>query len=95
MTQSILGGFARVVPRPARMAMIYQSHRQPLQALGALREALHIYDRDPTLFIAAADAAITCRAGRGLPTHCSRRRISCASIARVPPHAGARRALAR
>jgi hypothetical protein len=59
VTQSILEDSPESYRGPARMAMIYQSHRQPLQALGALREATHIYDRDPTLFIAAADAAIT------------------------------------
>jgi hypothetical protein len=59
VTQSILEDSPKSYRGPARMAMIYQSHRQPLQALGALREASHIYDRDPTLFIAAADAAIT------------------------------------
>ena len=59
VTQSILEDSPESYRGPARMAMIYQSHRQPLQALGALREAAHIYDRDPTLFIAAADAAIT------------------------------------
>ena len=41
------------------MSAIYQSHRQPAQALSALRQAAQIYDRDPTLFFAAADAAIT------------------------------------
>jgi len=59
VTKSILEDSPDSYRGPARMAMIYQSHRQPLQALGALREAAHIYDRDPTLFIAAADAAIT------------------------------------
>ena len=59
VTQSILEDSPESYRGPARMAMIYQSHRQPLQALGALREATRIYDRDPTLYIAAADAAIT------------------------------------
>jgi len=59
VTQSILEDSPESYRGPARMAMIYQSHRQPLQALGALREAAQIYNRDPTLFIAAADAAIT------------------------------------
>ena len=59
VTQSILEDSPESYRGPARMAMIYQSHRQPTQALGALREAARIYDRDPTLFIAAADAAIT------------------------------------
>ena len=59
VTQSILEDSPESYRGPARMAMIYQSHRQPTQALGALREASRIYDRDPTVFIAAADAAIT------------------------------------
>jgi protein O-mannosyl-transferase len=59
VTQSILEDSPDSYRGPARMAMIYQSHRQPTQALGALREAARIYDRDPTVFIAAADAAIT------------------------------------
>ena len=59
VTQSILEDSPNSYRGPARMAAIYQSHRQPAQALGALREAAKIYDRDPTLFVAAADAAIT------------------------------------
>jgi nicotinic acid mononucleotide adenylyltransferase len=41
------------------MAALYQSHRQPDRALAALRTAARIYDGDPTLFIAGADAALT------------------------------------
>ena len=59
VTQSILEDSPESYRGPARMAMIYQSRRQPMRALGALQEASRIYDRDPTLFIAAADAAIT------------------------------------
>src|SRR6266540_3739054 len=59
VTQSILEDSPNSYRGPARMAAIYQSHRQPAQALGALREAAQIYDRDPSLFIAAADAAFT------------------------------------
>jgi hypothetical protein len=59
VTQSILADSPQSYRGPARMAVIYQSHRQPARALAALREASHIFDRDPTLFIAAADAAIT------------------------------------
>ncbi len=59
VTQSILEDSPNSYRGPARMAAIYQSHRQPAQALGALREAAKIYDRDPTLFVAAADAEIT------------------------------------
>jgi len=59
VTQSILEDSPQSYRGPARMGAIYQSHRQPAQALGALREAAKIYDRDPTLFVAAADAEIT------------------------------------
>jgi protein O-mannosyl-transferase len=59
VTQSILVDSPDSYRGPARMAAIYQSHRQPAQALAALRQAAQIYDRDPTLFVAAADAAIT------------------------------------
>jgi hypothetical protein len=59
VTQSILTDSPDSYRGPARMAAIYQSHRQPARALRALQQASQIYDRDPTLFIAAADAAIT------------------------------------
>ncbi len=59
VTQSILTDSPQSYRGPARMAAIYQSHRQPAQALRALQDASKIYDRDPTLFITAADAAIT------------------------------------
>jgi protein O-mannosyl-transferase len=59
VTRSILDDSPNSYRGPARMAAIYQSHRQPLQALRALQQASQIYDRDPTLFVAAADAAIT------------------------------------
>ena len=59
VTQSILEDSPDSYRGPARMAAIYQSHRQPAQALAALREAAKIYDRDPSLFVAAADAALT------------------------------------
>lgn len=59
VTQSILEDSPESYRGPARMGAIYQSHRQPAQALGALREAAKIYDRDPSLFVAGADAAIT------------------------------------
>ena len=41
------------------MAAVYQNHRQPARALVTLREATRIYDKDPTLFVAGADAALT------------------------------------
>src|SRR2546428_473516 len=43
---------------PARMAGIYQSHREPDRALAALPIAARSYDRHPTLFIAGAGAAV-------------------------------------
>ena len=59
VTQSILEDSPDSYRGPARMAAIYQSHRQPERALAALRIAVRTYDRDPTLFIAGADAAFT------------------------------------
>lgn len=59
VTQGILEDSPDSYRGPARMAVLYQSHRQPARALGALREAMKIYDRDPTLYIAGADAALT------------------------------------
>ena len=59
VTRSILEDSPDSYRGPARMAAIYQSHRQPAQALRALQEASRVYNRDPTLFVAAADAAMT------------------------------------
>ena len=59
VTQSILADSPESYRGPARMAGLYQSHRQPDRALAALQIAARTYDRDPTLFIAGADAAFT------------------------------------
>jgi hypothetical protein len=59
VTQSILEDSPNSYRGPARSAAIFQSHRQPERALAALRNAAQTYDRDPTLFIAGADAAFT------------------------------------
>ncbi|HEV8508838.1 MAG TPA: hypothetical protein VGQ48_00135 [Gemmatimonadales bacterium] len=59
VTHSILEDSPDSYRGPARMAVLYQSHREPERALAALRIAARTYDRDPTLFIAAADAAFT------------------------------------
>jgi hypothetical protein len=59
VTMSILEDSPRSYRGHARVAAIYQSHRQPERALAELRTAMRTYDRDPTLFIAAADAAFT------------------------------------
>ncbi len=59
VTQSILIDSPESYRGPVRMAGIYQSHREPDRALAALQVAARTYDRDPTLFIAGADAAFT------------------------------------
>jgi protein O-mannosyl-transferase len=59
VTVSILEDSPESYRGPARMSAVYQSHRQPARALAALQDAARIYDRDPTLFIAGADAALT------------------------------------
>lgn len=59
VTASILDDSPNSYRGPARMSAIYLSHRQPERALVALDSAIHIYDRDPTLFVAGADAALT------------------------------------
>jgi hypothetical protein len=59
VTRSILDDSPESYRGPARMAALYQSSRQPERAFAALRTAIRIYDRDPTLFIAGADAALT------------------------------------
>ncbi len=59
VTKSILVDSPDSYRGPARMAGIYQSHREPDRALAALQIAARTYDRDPTLFIAGADVAFT------------------------------------
>ncbi|HLZ45708.1 MAG TPA: hypothetical protein VKQ05_08520 [Gemmatimonadales bacterium] len=59
VTESILSDSPASYRGPARAAAMFQSHRQPARALAMLRQATAIYDRDPTLFIAGADAALT------------------------------------
>jgi hypothetical protein len=59
VTLSILEDSPNSYRGPARMSALYQSHRQPDRALAAIRNATQVFDRDPTLFIAGADAAFT------------------------------------
>jgi protein O-mannosyl-transferase len=42
---------------PARSASLFQSAGQPGKALAGFQTAIQIYDRDPSLFVGAADAA--------------------------------------
>lgn len=59
VTASILDDSPNSYRGYARMAAVYQNHRQPARALATLREATRIYDKDPSLFVAGADAALT------------------------------------
>lgn len=59
VTLSILEDSPDSYRGPARMGALYLSHRQPDRALAAMRAAIAIFDRDPTLFVAGADAAFT------------------------------------
>lgn len=59
VTESIFKDSPRSYRGLARAAAVFQSHRQPARALEILRHATAIYDRDPTLFVAGADAALT------------------------------------
>jgi hypothetical protein len=57
VTLSMLDDSPRSYRGPARMGAIYQSRRQPERALEAFNVAARTFARDPTLFVAAADAA--------------------------------------
>jgi hypothetical protein len=59
VTLSILEDSRDSYRGPARMAALYQSHRDPERALAAIRVATRTFDRDPSLYIAGADAAFT------------------------------------
>jgi hypothetical protein len=59
VTLSILDDSPDSYRGPARMGALYLSHREPERALAAIRVALRTFDRDPTLYVAGADAAFT------------------------------------
>ncbi|HXM39120.1 MAG TPA: hypothetical protein VN908_10745 [Gemmatimonadales bacterium] len=59
VTLSILDDSPNSYRGPARMAALYQSHRDPERALAAVRIATRTFDRDPSLYVAGADAAFT------------------------------------
>jgi protein O-mannosyl-transferase len=59
VTFSILSDSPNSYRGPARMAALYQSHREPQRALAAIRIATRTFDRDPTLYILGADVAFT------------------------------------
>jgi len=57
VTLSMLDDSPRSYRGPARMGALYQSRRQHERALEAFNMAARTFARDPTLFVAAADAA--------------------------------------
>lgn len=59
VTQSIIEDAPRSYRGAARTAGLLQSGGRALRALDTYHTAMRIYDRDPTLFIGAADAAFT------------------------------------
>lgn len=59
VTMSILKDSPDSYRGPARMAALYQSHRDPDRALDAIRIATRAFDRDPSLYVSGADAAFT------------------------------------
>jgi protein O-mannosyl-transferase len=59
VTLSILDDSPASYRGPARTASLLQSAGQPAKALAGYQAAVHIYDRDPSIYVAAADAAFT------------------------------------
>ena len=59
LTASMLDDSPASYRGPARTGGLLQSRGQPERALEAYRQAVRIFDRDPGIFVAAADAAIT------------------------------------
>jgi hypothetical protein len=57
VTLSILEDSPRSYRGPARTGVLLQNARQPARALDAFTQAARIYDRDPAILVAAADAA--------------------------------------
>jgi hypothetical protein len=59
VTLSILEDSPNSYRGPARMGALYQSRGESARALDALRIAARTFDRDPSLYVAGADAAFT------------------------------------
>ena len=59
VTLSILEDSPNSYRGPARTAALYQSRGDAVQAFDGLRVAARIFDRDPALYVAGADAAFT------------------------------------
>ncbi len=59
VTQSMLEDSPASYRGPARAGAAFQNARDPVRALDAYRHAVAIFDRDPSVFVGAADAAFT------------------------------------
>jgi hypothetical protein len=59
VTMSILDDSPESYRGPARMAALYQSHREPERALASIVIATRTFDLDPSLYFTGADAAFT------------------------------------
>jgi hypothetical protein len=59
VTLSILEDSPQSYRGPARAGAMFQTARDPARALSAYRAALQAFDRDPSVYVAAADAAFT------------------------------------
>ena len=59
VTLSILEDSPDSYRGPARMGALYQSRRETARALDAFRTSARTFDRDPSIYVAGADAAFT------------------------------------
>jgi len=59
VTQSMLEDSPASYRGPARAGAAFQNARDPFRALDAYHHAVAIFDRDPSVFVGAADAAFT------------------------------------
>ena len=59
VTLSILEDSPDSYRGPARMGALYQSRRETARALDAFRTSARTFDRDPSIYVACADAAFT------------------------------------
>jgi len=59
VTQSMLEDSPASYRGPARAGAAFQNARDPVRALDAYHHAVVIFDRDPSVFVGAADAAFT------------------------------------
>jgi hypothetical protein len=77
VTMSILDDSPDSYRGPARMGALYQGRRDPARAFEAFRLAARTFDRDPTLFIAAADAGFALGRPQGADSLLARAEALC------------------